>query len=545
MRKKYKSLSTIFILLLLLIFVVTACGNQSNSDNDLEEAETASGAVSNLQDVRNTIVQIVATGSFKDIEQGAQTNTAGAGSGFIINPAGIAVTNNHVVTGSSFLEVYIQGEDEPRSAKILGVSECSDLAVIDIEGEGFPYLEWYDGEIEVGLDVYAAGYPLGDPEFTLTRGIISKENANGDTPWASVDAVLEHDATINLGNSGGPLLDENGQVVGVNYAGSSTTNQYFAISKIEVLDVIDILSDGEDVDSLGMNAVALTSKINGGFGIWVNSVDPGSPANKAGIEAGDIILSLQDFQLTDVPTMAEYCKIVRSHSANDTLSVEVLRIGDEEITLFEGQLNGDELEETVVLPLDLFSDEETVVDTSSSEAASATSALYNVNLILNPGNEEPLENGEIPYWEEIAGVNWGRNAEVPVYDGNAYFDAGEAGEYAELAQFVDLTGYAAAIDAGKQQFSVEVFMRSYPPQPFVPVDATQFGISFLDSDDEVIDSIITDQYFVTDRWLKYAETITAPPGTRFVAVRLGSIKYGGYDSDGFFDNVSLVALPPE
>ncbi len=86
----------------------------------------------------------------------------------------------------------------------MGVSECSDLAVIDIEGDGYPYLEWFDGQVAPGLDVYAAGFPLGDPEFTLTRGIISKERADGETDWASVDWVVEHDATINPGNSGGP-----------------------------------------------------------------------------------------------------------------------------------------------------------------------------------------------------------------------------------------------------------------------------------------------------------------------------------------------------
>jgi hypothetical protein len=104
---------------------------------------------------------------------------------------------------------------------VLGVSECSDLAVIDIEGEGYPYFEWHDGAINTGIDVYAAGFTFSDPEFTLTRGIVSKAEANGETPWASVDAVLEHDATINPGNSGGPLVGNNSKVVGVNYAGIS------------------------------------------------------------------------------------------------------------------------------------------------------------------------------------------------------------------------------------------------------------------------------------------------------------------------------------
>ncbi|WP_343390223.1 serine protease [Candidatus Amarobacter glycogenicus] len=139
-------------------------------------------------------------------------NAAGRGSGFIIDPSGIAVTNNHVVTGAALLKVWVGGESQPRNARILGVSGGADLAVIDIEGDGFPYLDWYTGSVDVGLDVYAAGFPLGDPEYTLTRGIVSKARTSGETSWASVDDVIEHDATINPGNSGGPLLTSDGKL---------------------------------------------------------------------------------------------------------------------------------------------------------------------------------------------------------------------------------------------------------------------------------------------------------------------------------------------
>ena len=162
-------------------------------------------AIDNLEDASKAVIQIEAVGTFMDPQEGMLTNTAGRGSGFIVDESGIAVTNNHVVTGGGLFRVFIDGYDEPLNARVLGVSECADLAVIDIQGSGFPFLDWYDGEIKVGLDVYAAGFPLGDPEYTLTRGIISKARADGDTSWASLDYVLEHDARINPGNSGGPL----------------------------------------------------------------------------------------------------------------------------------------------------------------------------------------------------------------------------------------------------------------------------------------------------------------------------------------------------
>ena len=117
-------------------------------------------AVTSLEDVQTAVVRIVAEGSFVAPDVGVQINVAGSGSGFIIDESGLAVTNNHVVTGAALLQVFVNGEAEPRNARILGVSECSDLAVIDLEGDGYPYLEWYDGALNVGLDVYTAGFPL-------------------------------------------------------------------------------------------------------------------------------------------------------------------------------------------------------------------------------------------------------------------------------------------------------------------------------------------------------------------------------------------------
>ena len=134
-------------------------------------------------------------GSFVDPEYGDVYNAGGSGSGFVIDLSGIAVTNNHVVTGATFLQVCVDGEVEPRNARILGVSECSDLAVIDIDGTGFPCLECSDGPIEVGTKIYVAGFPDGDPEYALVEGIVSKAKSDADTYWASVDSAIEHDRT--------------------------------------------------------------------------------------------------------------------------------------------------------------------------------------------------------------------------------------------------------------------------------------------------------------------------------------------------------------
>ena len=377
--------------------------NQGSTDNTQPEPTTppeptpteVSLAVNSLEGVQSAVVQIVAQGSFVDPEFGLMLNAAGSGSGFIIDPSGIAVTNNHVVTGAAFLEVYIEGEDRPRNARVLGVSECSDLAVIDIDGEGFPYLEWYGDPINVGLDIYTAGFPLGDPEFTLTRGIVSKAQASGETNWASVDNVIEHDATINPGNSGGPLVTADGRVVAVNYAGASSTSQYFAIARNEALPVIDQLRNEQDVTSIGVNGQAVSDG-QSIYGIWVSSVESGSPADNAGVQAGDIILSLEGLVLATDGTMADYCDILRSRRPDDVMSIEVLRFATEEV--LEGQLNGAVLEQSFSFAVA----EGDTVEQSPQNGGSANYADY-MTIVDNSG----LLSVSVPTaWGDVDGSPW-------------------------------------------------------------------------------------------------------------------------------------------
>ncbi len=204
-----------------------------------------------------------------------------------------------------------------------------------------PTLNWYTDQVKPGLEVYAAGYPLGEPQYNLTKGIISKTDASGDTDWASIDHVLGHDATINPGNSGGPLVTANGEVVGVNYSGLKDANQYFAIGSDVALPIIDQLKTGKDVDSIGVNGTAVLSDDGTLSGIWVSSVKSGSPADKAGIKAGDIINQLEGLVLATDGTMKDYCDVIRSHNATDAMSLSVIRYATGE--LLEGQLNGREL----------------------------------------------------------------------------------------------------------------------------------------------------------------------------------------------------------
>ncbi len=317
--------------------------NSASAESPSEdEAVSSGGAASSVEEVQNAVIQIEYLGAFKDPQVGAVSGY-GYGSGFIIDPSGIAVTNNHVVAGAASIKVRIGGDtSRTYNAKVLGVSECSDLAVIDIEGDGFPYLEWYRGEITVGMEVYAAGFPLGEPEYALTRGVISKASAPGETAWASVDGVLGHDATINPGNSGGPLFNKDGQVVGVNYRSRPDYDQYFAISAEKAIPLTDQLKAGTDIDSIGVNGQAVIWDDGGTHsGVWVSSVVAGSPADQAGLAGGDVILTMSGVAIATDGTMADYCDILRSHNADDTLDIQIVRYETKEI--LEGQINGEPL----------------------------------------------------------------------------------------------------------------------------------------------------------------------------------------------------------
>jgi len=313
--------------------------NTSEPAASAESQSSSGGEISNLSDAQNAVIQIESQGTFVDPQVGLVVNGAGRGSGFIIDPSGIAVTNNHVVTGSALLKVWVGGVEH--NARILGVSECSDLAVIKVEGGPYPYLKWYSDPVKTGLEVYAAGFPLGEPQFSLTKGIISKEKADGQTSWASLDYVLGHDATINPGNSGGPLITNNGQVVGINYSSLASANQYFAIDEKTAQPVVDELTKGNDVNSIGINGTAVKSDDGSFSGIWVSSVKSGSPADKSGVKPGDILYQMENLVLATDGTMKDYCNILRTHKPEDTLALSVIRFASGE--LLEGQLNGREL----------------------------------------------------------------------------------------------------------------------------------------------------------------------------------------------------------
>jgi serine protease Do len=431
---------------------------------------TPTGRPSSFQEVQESVIQIVAQGTFRDPELGF-SDGSGLGSGFIISPDGLAVTNNHVVAGAATLEVFVGGEtDASYNASIVGVSECNDLALIDIvESEPFQYLDWYDGEISPGLAVYAAGFPLGDPEYTLTGGIVSKAQAGGDlTGTSSIDHTIEHDANIQPGNSGGPLVAEDGTVVAVNYAGgasATTTAQFYGIASDLAQPVITRLMDG-DFESLGINGWAVFDDAAAISGVWVAGVAAGSPAAAADILPGDIITSMNGLPIGTDGTFKDYCDVIRTAGGN-AIAVDVLRYDTSEV--LRGEINGSQ-------PLELaFSFAEEIEDEVSVDASGAAGSYTDYQSIVDDTGkiviEVPLEWSDIDPAPAIddAGVEipyilaatdqqaWRDTFDVP---GVLFVKLGPTDDVpATLLEYGDLSG--SCTDLGLVDYSDPVFTGQY------------------------------------------------------------------------------------
>jgi serine protease Do len=452
--------------LAIFALATSACGAQTPATPAASGESTDTQAVSSIEDVQGAVIQIVAEGSFVQpagsLAAYEEVEGAGFGSGFIIDPSGLAVTNNHVVTGNATLEVFVGGSDESVNATVVGVSECSDLALIDLEGDGYPFLAWDDGEVTAGREVRAAGFPLGDPEFTLTSGIISKANASGETNWASVDGVVEHDANIQPGNSGGPLVDATtARVVAINYAGGDPgtgVEQFYAISVELARPVVEELKNG-DVDSLGINGQAVVDEESGVAGIWVAGVDTDSPAGELGLQGGDIIEKIEGLSMGTDGTMSDYCQVLNSREPDDKLSVQVLRF--EENARLEGQFNGDEL--TAFVPISTDAEEETGTlpeDTEYSDyvAVSDDSGTITVEVpvdwadvdgrpyVLDDGTE--LSNVQAAPDLEAFLTRW----DVPGLSLTAATDIGAGIDTASLLDEFSADAAAACTDGGRDDY---------------------------------------------------------------------------------------------
>jgi serine protease Do len=255
----------------------------------------------------------------------------GQGSGFIIEKSGYIVTNNHVVEGADTIKVVLK-DDTEYNAEIVGRDPVTDIALIKVDAKGnLPTVPLGSSDkLKVGEWVAAIGSPFG-LEHTVTAGIVSaKGRVIGSGPY---DDFIQTDASINPGNSGGPLIDMQGEVVGINtmiIAGGNGIG--FAIPIDQAKDIIAQLKTGGEVTRgwLGVTIQDLKGNLSEYYGlkdksgVLVASVVPGDPADRAGIQPKDIITEVDGKKVT---TSRDLTNLAAGLSVGDTARVTVLRDG--------------------------------------------------------------------------------------------------------------------------------------------------------------------------------------------------------------------------
>ncbi len=262
------------------------------------------------------------------------------GSGVILSEDGYLVTNAHVVSGASSMVVRLSDNRE-YAASLVGMDDVSDLAVLKIQAEGLSAAQFGDsGALRVGDSVCAIGDPLGI-EFrgTFTDGIISAINRDVVMDGRVMN-LIQTNAALNSGSSGGPLINCYGQVVGINVMKIGTfTNAAgvegigFAIPSATVKEVVEqLLSQGyvSGRPTLGIHGELLSSFYQHYYqlpaGLYVNSVDDGSPADRAGIGPGDILLYVDENPIT---TMDSLINVLSGHRIGDSVSTIIYRGGQQ------------------------------------------------------------------------------------------------------------------------------------------------------------------------------------------------------------------------
>ena len=270
-------------------------------------------------------------------QQGGEERLAGTGSGVIISPDGYIVTNNHVITGASSVQVTLN-DNKTYKAEIIGTDSSSDIALLKIKtDEKLPFLTFADSDsTQIGEWVLAVGNPF-NLTSTVTAGIISAKARNlGNIQNGKVESYIQTDAAVNSGNSGGALVNLNGDLIGINTAIASSNSGTFMgysfavpsnIAKKVVEDLIEYGNVQKGV--LGVSGMELNSetadklKVKETEGFYVSDVESASGADKAGIKKGDIIKEIDNLKIR---TFSDLIGHINTKRPND--KVEVLLIRD-------------------------------------------------------------------------------------------------------------------------------------------------------------------------------------------------------------------------
>jgi serine protease Do len=287
-------------------------------------------------------------------QNGTQLQEVGGGSGFLVSEDGYIVTNRHVVIDENAEYTVFTNDGEQYTASVIARDAILDIAVIKIEGEGFEHVSFGDSDkIEVGQSVVAIGNALAEFRNTVSVGVVSGLSrsitaSDSQGSMESLDQLIQTDAAINNGNSGGPLLNLDGEVIGVNVAvASGAENVGFALSGNSVKNIVEtVKSEGRIIRPyLGVRYLPITEELKDknnlsvDYGVLVQrgvtpedvAVIPGSPADKAGIMENDIILELDGTKIDDEHSLAS---IINTKRVGDTVKLKIISKGKErEVTV--------------------------------------------------------------------------------------------------------------------------------------------------------------------------------------------------------------------
>ena len=287
----------------------------------------------------NSVVAISNRGVTTNI-YGQQTQTAASGSGFIISEDGYVVTNYHVVEGAQKLTVITYDGNEYVAA-LVGYDQSNDVALLKVEATGLdPVVLGSSEDLIVGDQVVAVGNPLGELTSTLTVGYISAKDRTINTDGTYNINMMQTDAAINSGNSGGPLFNMKGEVIGITtakYSGSSGSGASiegigFAIPVDDVKGILVDLREYGYVKGayLGVSVISMDPAVAEAYGLPAGSkvslVESGSCAEKAGVQVGDIIIGMGG---QEVSGNSDLLSVLRKFSPGDTTTITVFRAGQE------------------------------------------------------------------------------------------------------------------------------------------------------------------------------------------------------------------------
>ncbi|OGC51479.1 hypothetical protein A2982_02855 [candidate division WWE3 bacterium RIFCSPLOWO2_01_FULL_39_13] len=310
----------------------------------VEVIEEEDAVIKVVRDSLPAVVSVVKKSSYYDPFNGPTQSEDSIGTGFIVDgKSGIVLTNKHVISDQGAYSVVIGENDDVYEVKEIHADTLNDFAIltIDTQGKTLPQLDLGNSDnIQVGQTVVAIGNALGQFGNSVTKGVISGlgRGIYAQTglygPVESLPNVIQTDAALNPGNSGGPLLNLKGQVIGINVAISQgAQNIGFSIPINAFKPVLEDFKTTGKISRpfLGVEYTQITKDIAEArtlpIGAFIQSVVGGSPADKAGIKQGDIVLKIDGIRLDDDNTLS---KIIASKKAGDSIEIVVDRNGKEQ-----------------------------------------------------------------------------------------------------------------------------------------------------------------------------------------------------------------------